>query len=439
MRHSLYPKEYSVLIMSSHAPQLLSSVFHSGAPRGPQKLTRELILMKEQDAAESPQPKRRAMIWDLHHSTHCSIIGTCLSTAELKRLLLKLEVAGAETADDHDLHMLGVMLAGRPQAGAKVLQKALDRRHDAAIRQFARAKDTVQLTALWEEALGRGEIPGAYWAILTHPAATDAVFKRAFGDVHMLSHLVGAANRADIRRLKALEDENAALSAKLERQQRQLRDGFVERDATIHRLNVLLAHNVAQAEPQGVGGDELAAASAGAIADLDRRLKRETDRRERLEKRVAELTDMLRVSEHRRESAERQSAIMAKELGAIDERIRGLLAPAEGVLEHLDLSRLVVLYVGGRAHQVPQLKALVERTGAGFLHHDGGIEHSVALLSGLISRANWTLFPVDCVSHAAMATIKRVCQQAGKPFQPLRTSGLTCLLAALFDLQQATR
>jgi Uncharacterized protein conserved in bacteria (DUF2325) len=436
---ALYPKEYSALIMSSHAPQLLSSVFHSGAPRGPQKLTRELILMKEQDAAEPPQTKRRVMIWDLHHSTHCSIIGTCLSTAELKRLLLKLEVSGAETADDHDLHMLGVMLAGRPEAGAKVLQKALDRRHDAAIRQFTRAKDAVQLTALWEEALGRGDIPGAYWATLTHPAATDTVFKRAFGDVHMLSHLVGAANRADIRRLKALEDENTALRAKLERQQRQLRDGFVERDATIRRLNALLAHNIARAEPAAGDGDELAVAAAGAIADLDRRLKRETDRRERLEKRGAELTHMLRVSEHRRESAERQSAIMAKELGAIEERMRGLLTPAEGVLEHLDLSRLVVLYVGGRAHQVPQLKALVERAGAGFLHHDGGIEHSVALLPGLISRANWTLFPVDCVSHAAMATIKRVCQQAGKPFQPLRTSGLTCLLAALLDLQRATR
>jgi hypothetical protein len=130
---------------------------------------------------------------------------------------------------------------------------------------------------------------------------------------------------------------------------------------------------------------------------------------------------------------------MANELAAVEERVRNLLVPAEGVLEHLELSRLVVLYVGGRAHQVPQLKALVERAGADFLHHDGGLEHSVALLPGLISRASWTLFPVDCVSHAAMATIKRVCQQAGKPFQPLRTSGLTCLLAALFDLQRATR
>ena len=47
----------------------------------------------------------------------------------------------------------------------------------------------------------------------------------------MLSHLVGAANRADIRRLRQLEAENAELQAKIERQQHQLRDAIIARDA----------------------------------------------------------------------------------------------------------------------------------------------------------------------------------------------------------------
>jgi hypothetical protein len=85
-------------------------------------------------------PKQRTRIWDLHNSLHCSIIGTCLTSGELRRLLVRLNVKGADTADDHDLHMLGVVLASRPQAGAKILQKTLDRRHDVALRQFARAK-----------------------------------------------------------------------------------------------------------------------------------------------------------------------------------------------------------------------------------------------------------------------------------------------------------
>ena len=98
--------------------------------------------------------KRRTQIWDLHQSLHCSIIGTCLSSAELRHLLVRLKVQGAETADDHDLHVLGVLLAGRSKAGAKHLHKALDRRHQPSLNQFAKAKDAAAVSALWEEALG---------------------------------------------------------------------------------------------------------------------------------------------------------------------------------------------------------------------------------------------------------------------------------------------
>ena len=47
----------------------------------------------------------------------------------------------------------------------------------------------------WAEARCAGGIPGAYWAVLTHPDTGHAGLRRAFGDVLMLSYLVGAANR----------------------------------------------------------------------------------------------------------------------------------------------------------------------------------------------------------------------------------------------------
>jgi hypothetical protein len=83
---------------------------------------------------------------------------------------------------------------------------------------------------------------------------------------------------------------------------------------------------------------------------------------------------------------------------------------------------------------VPLIKALIERCGGRFLHHDGGLEHNPGLLPGLVGRADLSLFPVDCVSHDAVAAVKRVCRQAGKPYRPLRTSSLTSLLAALAAL-----
>jgi hypothetical protein len=116
----------------------------------------------------------------------------------------------------------------------------------------------------------------------------------------------------------------------------------------------------------------------------------------------------------------------------IEDHVLGLLEPAaDGGDGALDLTGRTILYVGGRQHQVPQFKALVERAGARFLNHDGGIEHSSTLLPGLISRADVLYFPIDCISHDAVATIKRLCRLSEKPYKPLRTASVAALLSAL--------
>jgi len=425
---------------------LLTSVFEPGGAKSPwapaaggSAMASALSPSRDVVARPSSPSKRRTQIWDLHPSLHCSIIGTCLSSAELRHLLVRLKVQGAETADDHDLHILGVLLAGRSKAGAKHLQKTLDRRHQPSLNQFAKAKDAAAVSALWEDALGRGDIPGAYWALLTHPAATDAMVKDVFGKVHMLSHLVGAANRADIRRLRQLEEDNAALTAKLERQQRQLRDGFTGRDESIRRLNDMLARAVSQgATAASFEAAEDVRVVKDALAELDRRLAHETSRRERLERRLATVSGALNEAERARQRAEGELAALQQELAALEARLGAPLQTEDGGWpDGLDLHGLTVLYVGGRANQAPQLKGLVESTKGRFLHHDGGIEHNAALLPGLVSRADIAVFPVDCVSHDAAAAVKRACRQLGKRYIPLRTSSLACLLSGLSEMQPA--
>ena len=388
------------------------------------------------DAPARPS-KRRTQIWELHASLHCSIIGTCLSPGELRRLLLRRKVAGAETASDHDAHMLGVLMAARPQEGAKLLQKTLDRRHALALNRFARAGDRAGLTALWEDAMAGGDIPGAYWALLTHPLTTDQMARHAFGDVHMLSHLVGATNRADLTRLRELERQNAALSEKIERQQRQLRDGFLNRDAKISALSDALAQAAARAQADAPRADDVqAGALQETIASLNSRLARESERRARIEERLKALVATLDTADRARRDAETERDALAAEAASLEAQMAALLPAGRGEPEAIDLCGLAILYVGGRAGQMPRLRALVERCGGSLLHHDGGLEHSAGLLPALVGRADVSLFPVDCVSHDAVAAVKRTCQQAGKPYRPLRTSSLASLSAALAELAQ---
>ena len=387
--------------------------------------------------AASPQPPRRSKIWELAETLHCSIIGTCLSNAELRQTLARLGVKGIEAADDHELHVVGVMLAGRRDAGA-MLQKALDRRHAAAIKQYAKAKNEEMLRRLWDESMRSSDIPGAYWALLSDAVATETIVKKAFQDVHMLSHLVGAANRAGIRRLRQLEQENGALAEKLHRQQQQLRDGFTSRDEIIRELNKLLARHHAvegsssSAESCQDGeafGEEETFRSV--IVDLNKRLGQETTRRERLEQRLRTMSDATKKIEAAVQAAHVERDALRHEIEALEDRIAGLLQSANGDESALALSARAILYVGGRPNQIPQMKALVERTGARFLHHDGGIEHSSSLLPGLISRADVLLFPIDCISHDAVATLKRLCRQLEKPYLPLRTASLATLASSL--------
>jgi hypothetical protein len=423
------------------APDPLTSLFSAGPQSAP--LPRRVTAMKARGMDTSPVPRaageftapasrKRTAIYDMHHSVHCSIIGTCLSSAEIRRLMVKLGVPGAETASDHDLHKQGVALAGTAQGGGRFIHKALDRRHETLIRQFAKAADETALSRLWDDAVRRGDIPGAYWAVLSHPLATDALMRKAFGDVHMLSHLVGAANRADIRRLRQLEEENAALRARLETQQRHLRDGFTERDGRIRLLTEALGRALAEAPAPASASDD-ARAAREAIRDLEGRLAREASRRERVESRLAAAQRAQSEAESARRDAVRECDELRRELTHAEAQIGGV--PAEDAdadaLTALQLGGAQVLYVGGRAHQVPRLKAVVERAGGVLLHHDGGIEHSMTLLPGLVSRAGCTVFPVDCISHDAMGAVKRQCRQAGRPFVPLRTSSLASLLAGL--------
>lgn len=116
-----------------------------------------------------PADKPRDRIWELAETLHCSIVGTCLTNAEARAILAKLGRPNARTISEHRLHGEIVQIAGRKDGGARLLQKALDRRHGREIERFADARTTDAVRALWRASVECGEIPGAYWAAITHP------------------------------------------------------------------------------------------------------------------------------------------------------------------------------------------------------------------------------------------------------------------------------
>ncbi|WP_374384556.1 DUF2325 domain-containing protein [Dongia sp.] len=372
---------------------------------------------------------RRQKIWELGASLHCSIIGTCLTTAELRQALTKMNIAGIEAMTEHDLHKHGVTLAGYRDGTAKPLQKALDRKHQRSIAKFDLVTMEEELLHLWQDGVAAGDIPGAYWALLSHGSVTEKLTKRAFGEVHMLSHLMGAANRADIRRLSAMETENEALKAKIERQQAQIHDIAVARDAKIRDLDRLLSqrlHSVGTVQEASAGGDDL-------LAVLERRLASEAGRRQSLEEKLAAADQRWKVAQDNLANASETIRRLEQELALAESGLGLDGAVEEPVASHL--AGRTLLYIGGMSGHVARLKSIAERFGAALLHHDGGLESQSTQLQALVAQASLVFFPVDCISHDAMHQLKKACRQSAKPYIPLRSAGLTSFLAALRSWQ----
>jgi hypothetical protein len=403
-----------------HAPGLAKLFDLSAIP--PRLVAREAPV-------QPSAPPRRTKIWEFNTNLHCSIIGTCLSNVELRQILKKFGMA-IHDCSDHELHGIAVGLAGHHDEAARQLHKALDHRHKLAISQFARADTEADVRSMWHAAVRRGDIPGAYWATLTHRLTTQAVVREAFGEVHMLSHLVGSANRADMRRLCVLEADKAALEAKLERQQQALHEAVVTRNTQIMELRQVLAQRITGATGADMPQD--CAALRGLIGDLERRLTAEASRRAALQDRLDAARTETARERSARVQAERDADTMRQELDAIEASlIPTNSSEASGARPEVRLNGVTILYVGGRPNQTAPMRAAVERLGATFLHHDGGVENHPNLLPGLASRSDILLFPVDCISHDAANAVKSLCRQGDKRFIPLRSASVTSLLAAL--------
>ena len=90
-----------------------------------------------------------------------------------------------------------------------LLNKVLNKKYESSVRIFNKCTTPLEIKELWRDAFEFGNIPGPYWAALSHPMIDFEVTVKIYSDVHMLSHLVGSSNRADIARLSELEIELA--------------------------------------------------------------------------------------------------------------------------------------------------------------------------------------------------------------------------------------
>lgn len=390
----------------------------------------------------------RRKIWELPEY-QCSVIGTCLSLEELKKLARQTRLNLIDEHDEFKVHAVFVKISSRQGPVAKAVNKTLDRKYATVLRRFGAAHEDERILELWKEARAKGDIPGPYWAVLTHPEASNELVARVFGEVHMLSHLVGAANRADIRRLAELERQFA------EKEQRHTKALAVYRG----RLRDMVAETRENKQKVALLAKELETQRSQTKERGSEALRQEN---QGLQRALGAQSLMLMEAGSRNESLARQVEAYERRLQTVEEELVEKRAETRFLEE--ELTRLTqereaptcpgalcdkaggpecpgprlcgkrILYVGGRANLVQHYRALVERLGGEFLHHDGGLEQSRHGLPRILGGVDAVLCPVDCVSHDACQCVKEVCKHNFKPCKLLRSSGLSSLVRSLEEL-----
>lgn len=364
-------------------------------------------------------------LWELSKGWHCSIIGTCLKLSDLRSLARKLKVQTVQTIQcsvDYQLHGLFVKEAGEANIAAKLLNKLLDKRHSSSIRKVRAMSTEAELHEFWVGALNSGNIPGPYWSILSHPNSTIELAERMFADIHMLSHMVGASNRADIHQLQMAEENLAKMEERINRQRRQNIKNLATRDATINALRSEI-QQIQLKSFTPAENERLTSCNCNGISrlnsdilQLSTKIKAKNTTIYENQSRIRELDSL--VDELQDENKILESACARNDQFKDD-------------TSSLNLNGQCLLYVGGRQSAVCRLRNLVEDLNGKFIHHDGGVERSIKELASAVTRADAVVFPVDCISHGAANKVKRLCQQSLKPFITLRTSGIGSLIAGL--------
>ncbi len=399
------------------------------------------------DGSVSEAPPRRRRLWEIESHVHCSIIGTCLGLVETRKLMAKAGLRIPPQATDFDIHTNAVRLAEDRGAFAKAVTKVLDRRHRSTIARYAKASSPDSVEVLWNEDFATGAVAGAYWSVMTHPLTTPCLARRAFGDIHMVSHLMGASARVDVQRLKDLETHVREIAHERDAREREwalMEQRYTKKIEVLERRAEDLAdrarrHESAWRRLQEIEGGKLVTGLRSQLRSLEhRRDKLEADNAH-LERKVGELDTARRRASSRCEQLEGDLVAVTAQHEELERRIMALLSEDRAAVDELAsedqlagaLDGKTVLLVGSVGQRVQHYRALVERCGGQFLHHDGGREHCIRRLPGLLGRADVVVCPLDAVSHAACRLAREICKRMNTPFKPMRQSGLGTFVQSL--------
>ncbi|WP_299793197.1 DUF2325 domain-containing protein [uncultured Shewanella sp.] len=387
--------------------------------------------------------KGKRKLWELPGKLLCPVIGTCLTTSEIRKLAEKVVDKDQARKGDYWLHTWVVSNCDSKHRLSLTVQKHLDKKFAAAIKRFGQLKCRDKLKQAWQQHIDRGASAEALWALLTHPLCDLATQDMAYETIHMLSHQIGAGQRADLKRLHDVEKELAELKKALDKSQQKARQTISSKESQLltlqQQLAELKAENLRLKEHSQRLEQEGSRALAPQLQQLRNELSSKSSSVEILDKQKLQWQQKLRQSEDNILDLTQKLQQREQETRALEGFVKQSLSPCNGCSADScrdcpDLKGQKILCVGGLHRMTDQYRELVSRCNGEFSHHDGGIEDRSKRLDALLWSADAVICATDCISHDAYYRLKRFCKQHKKRHLFIPSSGISSFAKAMDDV-----
>ncbi len=409
-------------------------------------------MSKKEKTKTATSPSRRLKIWEVEQCYLCSIVGTCLSVVEMKKVTKKLKGVSTIGLTDYDLHSTFIDLVKSFSDNSRVVNKALDKKYQLSVRQVGRAKSAQDLLDFWEYGKENDRMAGSYWAIMTHPATTGKVIKAVYGEVHMQSHQACCSNRRLAKKVRELQDKEVILKEALQVAHNDSRIRSAWQQEEIAELKLQVEKFQALETLLKKANDKIQALEQGAeVAEFKETISQLQADKVKSERTISRLKEALNTISLQHEKISKKNEQLSSEIDESrheNHTLQSLLqtdnvdCKCQGCEEsHCpgpDLCGRRLLYVGGKPNMVPHYRKLVESRGGKFIHHDGGKEEQRTSLCKMLVQADAVICPINCVSHDACLRAKRFCKSSSKPFVTMRSAGLSALARGLEQIAHNT-
>ena len=382
---------------------------------------------------KKPERKQRKKLWEFPHNFQCSIVGTCLTLAEARKVGRKFGVTSDDpTQLDATVHSFIVREGSKQGLVSTHVCNLLNRKFEGMIRKASAANTPPKVLAFWREACSHGLVPAGYWAALTSPALDEDGIIRIFSDVHMLSHINGSNNVALMRRLAHTE---RALEENLEKQSEfQRRSAMRERDLR-KKIDIETTKSEVARQQLERGGASKSSNSRETTRSLEAKLQKLHLQNRTLSQALCDRNHDLAAARNILKVRNKTIADLRKLVESYERRFKTDPAPDEPAVNPA-IDGMQLLYVGGRPRTKLRIQNLVQEKGADLVCHDGGkTKTSICSLKTLIESSHAVFMPVDRVSHASALETKRLCRQCNKPFITMKRCSMSCFKQALLQLE----